>query len=155
MKCHFIYSTRLVGVLNLMMAYRQILARQTTPWRQMLTQGTRSPWRQISCLPTPPCQVEMDARFYPHEIVFRCQKCASLCIFRVLLVEEPRAWLLVRSGPLQCPQWVWETAGDHADPDTSQLHGGYQLRVLVGGPSFQWEKADPLRGLYADKRTVL
>lgn len=57
MKCRFIYFTRLVGALNLTMAYRQILVRQTTPWRQMLTRDTRSPWRQISCLPTLLCQV--------------------------------------------------------------------------------------------------
>lgn len=69
MKCHFISSTRLVGVQSLMMAYRPILVRQTTPWRQMLTQGTRSPWRQISCLPTPQCQVDARAEFYSREIV--------------------------------------------------------------------------------------
>lgn len=67
MKCRFIYSTRLVGVQNLMMAYRRILVRQTTPWRQMLTQDTKSPWRQISCLPTPQCQVDADAHVSPCE----------------------------------------------------------------------------------------
>lgn len=52
-------------------------------------------------------------------------------------MEEPRARLLVCSGPLQCPQRVWQTAGDYADSDASQLHGGYQLRVVVRGPSLQ------------------
>ena len=73
---------------------------------------------------------------------------------RVLLMEEPRARLLVRPGALQRPQRVWQAAGDNADPDTGQLHGSYQLWVLVRRPAFQREEADPLRGVYADQGTV-
>lgn len=69
-------------------------------------------------------------------------------------MEEPRAWLLVCPGALQRPQRVWQAAGDHADPDTSQLHGGHQLRVLVRRPALQREEADSLRGLHADERTL-
>lgn len=57
MKCHFIYFTRLVGVPNSMMVYRLIQVRQTIPWRRMQIQDIRSLQRQISCLPTPLCQV--------------------------------------------------------------------------------------------------
>lgn len=46
---------------------------------------------------------------------------------RLLLVEKPRARLLVRAGSLQRPQRVRQAAGDHADPDAGQLHGGHQL----------------------------
>lgn len=42
-------------------------------------------------------------------------------------MEEPWAWLLVCTGALQRPERVWKTAGDNADPDTGQLHGGHQL----------------------------
>lgn len=69
-------------------------------------------------------------------------------------MEEPRTRLLVRPGALQRPQRVREAAGDHADPDAGQLHGGHQLRVLVRGPALQREEADSLRGLDADERTV-
>ncbi len=80
---------------------------------------------------------------------------ADSCWFsRVLLMEEPWARLLVCPGTLQRPQRVWQAAGDHADPDTGQLHGGHQLWVLVWRPTLQWEEADSLRGLYADERTV-
>lgn len=69
-------------------------------------------------------------------------------------MEKPRARLLVCSGALQRPQRVWQAAGNHADSDTSQLHGGHQLWVLVWRPALQREEADSLRGLYADERTV-
>lgn len=42
-------------------------------------------------------------------------------------MEEPRARILVCPGSLQRPQRVWQAAGDNADPDTGQLHGGHQL----------------------------
>ena len=46
---------------------------------------------------------------------------------RVLLMEEPWTWFVVCPGSLQRPQRVWQAAGDNADPDTGQLHGGHQL----------------------------
>lgn len=69
-------------------------------------------------------------------------------------MEEPWTRLLVCPGALQRPQRVRQTAGDNADPDTGQLHGGHQLWVLVWRPTLQWEEADSLCSLYADERTV-
>lgn len=69
-------------------------------------------------------------------------------------MEEPWTRLLVRPGALQRPQRVRQAAGDNADPDSGQLHGGHQLRVLVRRPALQREEADSLRRLYADERTV-
>lgn len=55
---------------------------------------------------------------------FRPDPCLS---YRVLLMEEPWARLLVRPGALQRPQRVWQAAGDNADLDTGQLYGGHKL----------------------------
>lgn len=74
--------------------------------------------------------------------------------FRILLMEEPWTWLLVCPGALQRPEWVWKAAGDNADPDTGQLHGGHQLWVLVWRPPLQREEADSLCGLHADERAL-
>lgn len=46
-------------------------------------------------------------------------------------MEEPWTWLLVCPGALQHPQRVWQAAGNNADPNAGQLHGGHELRVLV------------------------
>lgn len=61
----FFFLSRLVGVLNLMTASRQIQVHRMTLWRRMLIRDTRYPWRQTSCLPTPLCQVK--APFLPDQ----------------------------------------------------------------------------------------
>lgn len=70
-------------------------------------------------------------------------------------MEEPWPRLVVRPGLVQRPQRVRQAAGDHADPHAGQLHGGHQLRVLVGGSALQREETDTMRGLHVDQRALL
>lgn len=82
--------------------------------------------------------------------------CVSfLSHWRLLLMEEPGEWLLVRAGPLLHPERAREKPGDLADPHQGEWPGGQALWIPVWRPSVPREEADPLCGFHAHQGTLL